>query len=200
MEDIEWAREYLERHQIHELWEECVQELVLQQHKGKEEITACINACVIGAERRKLQPAKHVTFAIGVAKTNYHEVVQAAAEKHGACTVIAATASMDAEEVGRQVSTAIEDTVIVTDFPRTISDAIAFEANTFIAKATVAFVFADSAENPASQEDRDDFIENVNPVASYYKAVGRHGEIVVDDPKANGLDLLVRVMWSSTKE
>lgn len=192
MEDYGWAREYLRRHDIHGVWEACMAELVLHQHTDKDAITKCVVDVVEGAERRKTDPAKDIIFCIGLPDTQLTDVVAEVVAGDPLIDHVQVGPNESAAAVGVRCNGSNKETVVVTGFPRTIEDAIAFESRACVAKACVVFASQNALHDPAS-EDKErlaQYWQHVNPVAAYYRAVGRLVECAVDSAKTSPLAVL----------
>jgi hypothetical protein len=199
MEDFDGARDYLARHQIHEMWEACVAELVLHQHNGKQKITDTIVDVVQGAERRKSDPVKNVVIAVGLPETQFVSVVEETVASGNRTKVIHAGPNATARTVGIQVAGCQADTVVLLGFPRTLPDALTFEASVCQIKQCISFVTNDLVAEPTSEKakrDQDRYLTTVNPVSTYYEAVDRATIVNLDDAKKSPVAVIRAVLQS----
>lgn len=203
MEDFDWAREYLERHHIHSLWETCVQEIVRQQPTEKNQIAKIIDDCVAAAEKRKEQPTKHVVFVVGLEGIEVNSICAEAAKQIDKCCVVNvdSKAASCIDDVVTLVNAAPHDNVIVAGFPQTTTDAVVFENAAFFAKSFVVLSyegFADALHNSRTptipkgdiKKAIHNYVHKINPIFAYYHVNGRAFEAAVDSPKTSPLEII----------
>ncbi len=164
MHDFNGAREYLRRHGVHELFERCVQELVLQRHAESAAINKSIKDVVSATmERKETTAGAHVVFVIGVA-SELEKHLPATVSK---VTLIGASNLKDKPSPSLVAQAAMLGPVAAVNFPRSVSDAIAFESTYFVPKNVILL------DTAAGEDESQEFVERVNPVAEYYRATGK---------------------------
>jgi hypothetical protein len=188
MEDFDGARDYLARHQVHEMWEECVAALVQHKHTGKQKITDAIVEVVQAAEKRKSDPARSVVLAVGLPETQFAALVEATTADVPHCKVYKASPGDTAKAVGIQVAGAQADTVVLLGYPRTLTDAITFEASVCHFKHCIVFESNELIAEPttaSAKAAQERFLMEVNPIAAYYEALDACTRVNLDDPKTS---------------
>jgi hypothetical protein len=191
MDDFDGAREYLGIHRIHEMWESCVADLVLHKYQGKQKITDAIVDVVQSADRKRSDPSKLIIAVVGLPEFQHEAIVEEVAADCGSdgVTLVKAAPTDTLRSIGIQIAGARTDVVVVTGFPRTLSDAVHFEASTCHFHCCVAFTTNDViADAPTGEKQKalvDRFLTEVNPVAAYFNAVERGVTINLDDAKTN---------------
>jgi hypothetical protein len=171
------SREYLERHNIHRLWEDCVEDLVLSQPKSTSEITACIVNRVASIRRRFEAPEKKVVFVIAAPNVDVTQVVQQASQDCEA--VVLDGANKDAELIRQDLLMAESKSIFVINYPPNVGEAIAFEGTCGKPQKAVFFRSSSFLKDTARSDPKfAKYIHGPNAVAEYYSA---KGQLVAED-------------------
>lgn len=202
MENFDGARDYLARHQVHEMWEACVAELVQHQPRGKQKITDAIVDVVLAAERRKSDPLKRVVAVLGLPEVQFGPLVDETVSADSSCSIVKVGPTDSVRAVAIQVAGAQSDTVVLVGFPRNMTDAVTFESSACQFAHCVTFVTNECLADPATEKQAatlENFLTQVNPITAYYDAVGKGTVINVDDAKRSPVAELRAVLESARK-
>lgn len=190
LENFDWDRAYLARHNIHHVFEDCVEDLVIQRPQTKAAITSCIVSRIRAVRDAKQKPAKRVFFCIGQQDIAPFATALAAVAEDGvasATEVIAVDAkSVDIAKLVTDVSGSVAKNVFLVGFPLTITQAVNFEAAFGQAHQTLLFVTSTGYETDkdylpvAAGPVRTAYFKDVNPVAQHYRAIGRLSVVLTD--------------------
>ena len=175
------SREYLERHNIHRLWEDCVEDLVTSQPKSTPEITKCIVDRVESIRRRFEAPEKKVVFVIVSPNVDVTELVQQVAQECDA--VVLDGSNKDAELIRQDLLMTATKPAFVLNYPPSVGEAIAFEG-TFGKPQKAIFFYSPSFLKDTARSDMrfSEYIHGPNTVAEYYSAKNQLEVINNDQP------------------
>lgn len=123
---MELSREYLQRHKIHQILEDCVEDLVVEQPQTNEGIVKTITQRLETIRRRFDFPQQKVVLVLcdPFCLTKFREAIDVAASSCGASIVDAKGLS---SEGVRDLLVAAADKTFILNFPATVGEAIAFE-------------------------------------------------------------------------
>eukprot|EP00672_Neobodo_designis_P022392 CAMPEP_0174850652 /NCGR_PEP_ID=MMETSP1114-20130205/20597_1 /TAXON_ID=312471 /ORGANISM="Neobodo designis, Strain CCAP 1951/1" /LENGTH=214 /DNA_ID=CAMNT_0016085125 /DNA_START=34 /DNA_END=678 /DNA_ORIENTATION=- len=205
MDDFDGARNYLGIHRVHEMWEACVADLVLHKYQGKQKITDAIVDVVESADRKRSDPSKQIIPVVGLPESGFEAIVEEVVADCGSnvATHVKVSPHDTLRSVAIQIAGVRTDVVVVTGFPRTLVDAIHFEASTCHFHSCVAFANNDAIGEPTdakAAQVQDKYLVAVNPVIAYFQAVDRGVLINVDDPKTNPASALKAVVTAAHKK
>ena len=200
MEDFDWNWEYLERHQIHAMWEECVQTLIRQQPCGQKEIAESIIQTIEAREKRRKNPYKTVAFVLGLKMLPVNDIINDFVRQHSnEFCVVDVPPSTPLQVVEAMINRSDKDNVLVTGFPSSLTDLIVFEAKSFQSRGCIFLTYhgfqampSTEGQNSDQKGEMDDFIYNVNPLVSYFRAVGRCAEVQCDSAEVNPFQVMKR--------
>jgi hypothetical protein len=167
---MEWSREYLQRHNVHRILEDCTEDLVVEQPNTKEGIVKTIIQRLETIRRRFDSPQQKVILVLAdpISQTSFRSHVDVAASSCGAGIIDGE--GLSAEAVRDPLSTA-GDKVFIVNFPSSIGSAIAFEG--CFGKPHKVALFEDSkflANSRRSDVAFIDFTKGPNSVAQLYRA------------------------------
>lgn len=125
---MEWSREYLERHKIHRILEDCVEDLVVEQPPTNEGIVKTITQRLETIRRRFDHPQQKVVLVLWdpLSASKFRGAIDVAANSCGASVVDAR--GKNADEVRDMLITSA-DRAFILNFPSTVGEAIAFEGS-----------------------------------------------------------------------
>ena len=169
MHDFNGARDYLRRHAVHDLMERCVQEIVLQRPADQASIHKCFSDTVRAVEERKATIAGVKTvFVIGLEKDLMKAVHDGVAGQGVTLMRVPKADSAASKTFASQAAQAASlNPVVAVGFPRTTTEAVLFESQYVCPK-----LVGDLEPSPGNDETPE-FVESVNPVAEYYRALGK---------------------------
>jgi hypothetical protein len=167
---MEWSREYLQRHNIHRIMEDCVEDLVVEQPSTNDGIVKTITQRLETIRRRFDFPQQRVVLVLSdpFSQAKFRDAVDVAANSCGASIVDGK--GLRAEDV-RDLLVAAADKAFILNFPGTVGDAIAFEG--CFGKPHRVVMFED--QNFVKSVKRNDavfsqFASGPNAVAELYNA------------------------------
>ena len=184
LENFDAAREYLARHQIHRLFEDCIEDLVVSRPTDKEGITNCIVSRVETVNGKKKEPSMKCFFALGLDELDVDKTLQGALRVVNDATVVrcAPPNGNSATEVSKSLSPITscgKPNCFITGFPASLAQAMTTEAVLGEVKQAVVFISSTGYDadtlcpKDANSETYKKYLKQVHPIATYYKALGK---------------------------
>jgi len=188
-----FSREYLERHKIHRVLEDCVEDLVVKQPEDSTEIAKAIVSRIDAIRKRVDSAQRPIAFVLAAPGANIDEAAKKAAVDVGA--VVIDGRGQDAKSL--QTMFAESPTTcscFLLHYPPTIGELLAFEGT--IGKPTSVILvtppnYLDST--PTTNEAFLDFMRGPHTVAEYYNAARL---LTVDDKGTDTVRVLANVFAS----
>jgi hypothetical protein len=183
---MEWSREYLQRHKIHRILEDCVEDLVVEQPPTNEGIVKTITQRLETIRRRFDFPQQKVVLVLfdPLSASKFRDSVDVAANSCGASVVDAKGRSAD--EVRDMLITSA-DRAFILNFPSTVGEAIAFEGS--FGKPHKVVLFEDPSFLKSTLRSDPLFLEfasGPNAVAELYSAKQQLVKVSGDSDAAAG--------------
>ena len=188
LENFDEAREYLARHNIHRLFESCIEDLVVARPNNKDGITQCIVDRVDTSASAKKTPGAQSTkyiFCLGLDDLEIDKALESAlrgTDKSAGIVKCPPSSHHAAHEMQRVVAV-VKDTCLqycfITGFPGTLAQAMGFEAvggdivQAVVFQSSTGYDEASNCPKDDASETYKKYLHEVHPIATYYAALNK---------------------------
>lgn len=169
---MNWPRDYLQRHNIHRAFEDCVEQLIMKRPQGREAIAECIVARLklIHASIENPPQTYIVLLAAGKAQNQLWEAAEKSASQQGAKAINAAGKSP--EEIAKEIrSLSPQSKFYIVNLNSSIHNMMQLEGVLGIAKQLIFVTSKDF------QQDEEHFLRECNPLLELFRSRGRFFQI-----------------------
>lgn len=181
LENFDAAREYLARHQIHRLFEDCTEDLVINRPAEKEGITKSIISRVDAVREAKRQPTTSTILCIGLDENKIEAALEPALRGKDDAVVLRTPipgghSALDLQKTVSHIRTAATKNVFVTGFPASLAQAMTYESLAGDIKRAVLFIptgYDSKTHMPTDTNSAEykQYLKKVHPIATYYQAL-----------------------------